>query len=87
MVAQQSRIAERVEAEKGPESLKLRLSVAGMDAHQAEIVAEKMRSLVSVHSVWLSWVGSPAPALAVPAEAEARLHAPQRSAWLADRAA
>ena len=87
LIAQQSRLVERVEAHKEPNGLKVRLIVAGMDEHQAEIVAEKMRSLVSVRSVWLSWVGSPALAPAAPVGAEVRAYAPQPRALLVGRAA
>ena len=87
LIAQQSRLVERVEAHQAPGCLKVRLIVTDMEAHQAEIVAEKMRSLVSVRSVWLSWVGSPALEPVAPPEAAALRYVPQPRAAPAGRAA
>jgi acetolactate synthase regulatory subunit len=53
MIAQQGRLVERIEARRRPKYLHVHLSIAGMDAHSATIVAEKMRSLVPVRSVKL----------------------------------
>jgi hypothetical protein len=59
LLAQQGRIVERVEARQRPKSLHVRLSVAGIEAHHAEIVAAKMRSVVRVRTVRLSTGLSP----------------------------
>ena len=87
LIAQQSRLIERAEAQRAANSLQLRICVAGLEEHQAEILAEKMRSLVPVRHVWLSWVGSPALAPAARPEAPLRAHAPRRLVAPAGRAA
>ena len=53
LIAQQGRMIEHVEARRRRECLEVTLSVDGIDPHQAEIVAAKMRSLVTVRTVSL----------------------------------
>jgi hypothetical protein len=53
LLAQQGRLVERVDARRRPEGLDVRIEIAGIAEHHAEIVAAKMRSLVSVRAVRL----------------------------------
>src|SRR4051812_19766072 len=65
LIAQQGRVVDRLEAQKGPMALRIRFSVSDIEQHHADILAAKMRSLVSVRAVWLSWVGLTVPAPAM----------------------
>jgi hypothetical protein len=77
MIAQQGRMVERLEAQSGRGNLRIRFSVSDIEQHHAEILAAKMRSLVSVRAVWLSWVGLAVSAPAVGPDADLPALAPE----------
>lgn len=53
LIAQQDRVIERAQVECSARICRISLTVHDIDPHRAEIVAEKMRSLVRVRSVRL----------------------------------
>lgn len=55
LLAQQGRIPDRAFFELREGNLAISLTATGLPRHRAEVIADKMRSLVGAHSVELAW--------------------------------
>ena len=59
LFAQQDRMPDRATVEKVDETLEVVVAVGALPWHRAEVVAEKIRSMIGTHSVQLAWHASP----------------------------
>ena len=59
LLAQQDRMPDRATIDKVDETLEVVIAIGALPRHQAEVVAEKIRSMVGTHSVRLAWHASP----------------------------
>lgn len=57
LFAQQDRLVHHANAIATPRRLRVTITICGLDDCRAEVIAEKMRQLISVHSV--SWRAAP----------------------------
>lgn len=55
LLAQQDRMPDRATVEVAKEALEVVFTANGFPRHRAEVVAEKIRSMVGSHSVELVW--------------------------------
>lgn len=59
LVAQQDRLVERFEVESSARRYRVSLSIPDIDRHRAEIMLEKMRSIVSVRTARMRLMPEP----------------------------
>ena len=59
LLAQQDKMPDRATIEKVDETLEVTLAIGTLARHRAEVVAEKIRSMVGTHSVQLAWHATP----------------------------
>ena len=55
LLAQQDRMPDRATIEKVNETLEVTIAISALPRHRAEVVAEKVRSMIGTHSVQLAW--------------------------------
>ena len=54
LLAQQDRMPDRATIEKVDETLEVTIAIGALPRHRAEVVAEKVRSMIGTHSVQLT---------------------------------
>ena len=59
LLAQQDRMPDRATIENVDETLEVVIAIGALPRHRAEVVAEKVRSMIGTHSVQLAWQASP----------------------------
>ena len=59
LLAQQDRMPDRATIAKVGETLEVVIAIGALPRHRAEVVAEKVRSMIGTYSVQLAWQASP----------------------------
>ena len=59
LLAQQDRMPDRATIAKVGETLEVVIAIGALPRHRADVVAEKIRSMIGTHSVQLAWHASP----------------------------